>query len=496
MAENLDININGKDNLSGPAGKAGKSLDNLTSKTVNSGKATSNANLAFIELGRGVSDAKFGFAGLGNNLQRMVEIFGNLRNNTGSTSGALKALAGSILGPGAIVAGVSILIGYLPEIISFFRGIVGGANAAEAANESLQKTLANYDKIIGNELKGSLKILKFELNQATKLLYSSEEGTRNYQKALAFLKKHGIDPIALGFNETEIAIDSYLRSIRNATKADAGREKAIKDLITLGTQRAKGLKEIENRERILANLQAKDPIGSSREIARQRAAIERLKEDVISLNPLFFKIFEDYGDLFLDGLVPDPEKVKAKGKQVGVAYSHGFLSGVGAIDSEIGNLLAGIDKAFLESGITQLGTSIGSALANGTNVAENAGKALLGVLGDLAIKIGKIVLTTGLGLEGLKLGLSNPFTAGPAAIAAGIGLIAAGAALKGLAGGSGARGSSGGSPVAGSRATTRVADTTSSNVTFTIGNNELIGSLQQGLNKRGTTHGSATLFPG
>jgi hypothetical protein len=84
---------------------------------------------------------------------------------------------------------------------------------------------------------------------------------------------------------------------------------------------------------------------------------------------------------------------------------------------------------------TQIGDALGESLASG-NFGEGlkkAAKGILGVLGDLMQQIGKQVVTAALAIKALKVTLEKFAIANPGlAVIAGIGLIAAGAALKNI----------------------------------------------------------------
>ncbi len=62
-----------------------------------------------MQFSRIAQDAPYGIQGIGNNITATVEAFGHLQKSTGSTGGALKALAGSIVGSGGILLAVSLL---------------------------------------------------------------------------------------------------------------------------------------------------------------------------------------------------------------------------------------------------------------------------------------------------------------------------------------------------------------------------------------------------
>lgn len=93
---------------------------------------------------------------------------------------------------------------------------------------------------------------------------------------------------------------------------------------------------------------------------------------------------------------------------------------------------------FLKKGLVAGFTALGGALAKGEDGFAAFGKAILGIIGDMAIQIGTTLLTIGLGIEKLKASLTT--LSGGFAIAAGLALIAVGGALKALSGGGGIAG--------------------------------------------------------
>ena len=93
----------------------------------------------------------------------------------------------------------------------------------------------------------------------------------------------------------------------------------------------------------------------------------------------------------------------------------------------------------IESGLEE---TIGDAIFNGLEAAfdtgslvgffEHFGKTLLAGFGDILVQLGKILIQYGLTMEALRPFLMNIFTAGPAAIAAGVALIALGSAFSSI----------------------------------------------------------------
>jgi hypothetical protein len=68
------------------------------------------ANLALINLGRIVQDLPFGFLGISNNIDPALSSLEQLRNESGGTGGALRALLGSLKGPGGIIFALGSLL--------------------------------------------------------------------------------------------------------------------------------------------------------------------------------------------------------------------------------------------------------------------------------------------------------------------------------------------------------------------------------------------------
>ena len=98
-----------------------------------------------------------------------------------------------------------------------------------------------------------------------------------------------------------------------------------------------------------------------------------------------------------------------------------------------------VESAFV-TGISRSVQAMTNSLILGQGGFEAFGKAVLGILGDMAIQMGQTLIGAGLGIEALKsLG-------GTAAIAAGIGLVALGTIIKSFAGGGASGGLAGASP--------------------------------------------------
>jgi tape measure domain-containing protein len=84
----------------------------------------------------------------------------------------------------------------------------------------------------------------------------------------------------------------------------------------------------------------------------------------------------------------------------------------------------------LNSGIANMAggfTEMVGQMASGTMSMGGVVKGLVGMLADMAVQLGKIAISTGVAMLGIKIAFKNPLTA----IAAGVALVALGSAVKG-----------------------------------------------------------------
>jgi hypothetical protein len=87
----------------------------------------------------------------------------------------------------------------------------------------------------------------------------------------------------------------------------------------------------------------------------------------------------------------------------------------------------------LNNGMSQMGEGIGEfmgALMSGQGGVQSFGTMVAGIFADMAINVGKMAISTGLAVTGIKAALHPPLNPA-AAIAAGIALVALGTAVKG-----------------------------------------------------------------
>ena len=105
---------------------------------------SNQAAFALTNLGRVAQDAPFGFIGIQNNLNPLLESFQQLKAQSGSTSGALKALGQSLIGP----AGLGVAISLVTAAITFYTQYQQKANRETKVAVDANKELADSIKTI------------------------------------------------------------------------------------------------------------------------------------------------------------------------------------------------------------------------------------------------------------------------------------------------------------------------------------------------------------
>jgi len=183
------------------ATEAKKTGDALKSN-LNNGAAVAGQSIT--NLSRIAQDAPFGFIGIANNINPLVESFGRLKAETGSTGGALKALVSGLSGP----AGLGLAFGVVTAAITFAqigfqawsRGSKEAADASNQYGDSLVRLSADI-KNVGSDLKN----LKTELDfiKATKDL----EYKIDFGGAIASAKSAALNVRILGEETAQANLD-------------------------------------------------------------------------------------------------------------------------------------------------------------------------------------------------------------------------------------------------------------------------------------------------
>ena len=177
VGASLDKGLQGAQKELAATAKEAAKLDSTLGKGLTKGSNTAGQSL--VNLGRIAQDAPFGFIGIQNNINPLLESFGRLKAETGSTGGALKALAGSLIGAGGIGLAVSVATGLLTVLAQ--QGFFKTEKAADSAAEANKKYKESLDGIFADVAK--------EVTQVTTLIAVLNSETETRGRKLAALKE-------------------------------------------------------------------------------------------------------------------------------------------------------------------------------------------------------------------------------------------------------------------------------------------------------------------
>jgi hypothetical protein len=168
------------------------SIDALARKQSELSKITAKAGDAFkgikpganeatqslTNLSRIAQDAPFGFIGISNNINPLLESFQRLKASTGSTGGALKALAGSLTGAG----GLGLAVGVGTALLTVFGDkLFSTKKKAEETEDSAKK--------LKDSLNGVFSGVAKEAASVTSLVAVLSSETETRQRKLAAIKE-------------------------------------------------------------------------------------------------------------------------------------------------------------------------------------------------------------------------------------------------------------------------------------------------------------------
>jgi hypothetical protein len=445
-----------------------------------------NAGNTLTQFSRIAQDAPFGIIGIGNNITATAESFSYLKAQTGSTGGALKALGQSLMGTGGILLGVSLLTTGMTllaqsglsvqDVINKLTGNFDEFGAAlKKANEEAVKNsaaeISGLNSLVASaqNVNLSMKDRKIAVEELQKT-YPGYFGNLSKEQILNGDVKTAVDGVtqaliarakAQAFTEeiVKLAQEQYkleqdrANLVEKQIRLEKGLGEAIKFASSGAGQAAGGLSvalQLVNSELIKnqneldqnANKQAK----FTQEINKNVAASIKLKEELakpakptfntpqvtgignnIIPAPLFdingIATFNGQVDAFGNKIKELPGVIKSSLVQIpGLINENAILMAEALLkfnDSATQIITTSIADTF-----AGLGNAIGTALATADNVLSAVGKTLLSSLGGILIEIGKMAISVGVGLLGIKAALKtlNPY----AAIGAGVALIALG----------------------------------------------------------------------
>jgi|AntDeeMinimDraft_6_1070357.scaffolds.fasta_scaffold01182_5 hypothetical protein len=491
--DTTEITAQIKDTKATLTGLRGTLKDTGDSFTAMKPKVANGSN-ALMQFSRIAQDAPFGIMGIGNNITATTEAFGYLKQSTGSASGALKAMASSLLGSGGILLAVSLVTS------AFTYMSMNGLTLSDVIDKITGKA-QDLAKINLNKA--------FELDEVISATQNVSELTNEIQLAKdGFLDK---DSVVKHYNETIGKTTGIVSSLDEAEQqlvkngkayiqmtllkaaAQLASEDAAKQTLQAEKSRQKNLTEFSNAilDADLTQTRSKEQY-DAKQANLQRQLIKRKKEEVkinidaakknLDIAEKFNKQAAEISKGFNFNFFSDNEEAKKPKKALkpkkfvnknpNFDGGNNFVGG-GVVNPNLGlqtpdlgvdqvaieanaKLLAGLKmqedtlKQFNDNAsqiITdniantfgQLGTSIGEALATGGNVLTAIGQTILQGLSNFLSDMGTELIKYGtLAVAKGKIDLAI-LAGGPVSIGAGVAAIAVGIALKAASGAIGAK---------------------------------------------------------
>jgi len=503
-------------------------------------KQVGNGNNALMQFSRIAQDAPYGIIGIGNNITATAESFGYLKQQTGSTSGALKAMASSLMGTGGILLGVSLLTTGFTLLSQSGLSIGDVFDKITGKAESFAKTLSKVndeaykDKGV-QEAITSVNELTNEIDLAKKGFLDKDQVVNHYNETIG--KTTGL---VKNINEAEKELtknaDAYIKMTLYKAAANLALQDAAKQQLDAERSRVKKLSEFTNAflDADLTQTRSKEQYDQKQknlqnQLKLRQAEEIKLNEDASKKNLSIAKKFQDdaakiakgfgfnfFGDTKQDKTKKAPETFNTP--QVTGLQSQLLPAGLTLppVNSEIfgqsiknlapmmseamaefemmwanfGLNLSEIIETSTEDALIGFGESIGNALAMGTNVFKEAGASLISSIGNMISSVGKELVKMGVLAQAyaavvkwMKSAFANPY----ALAAAGVALIAIGAAVSSSAKKVGNGGSGGGMSSATGQGANNTSTTSGSGtgwsggangtVVFEIAGTSLIGVL-------------------
>lgn len=341
MAEEIEIIVTatGFDKVSSGLKNTTEALKSTASEAKKTGdamKTTLNAGAnqagqSITNFSRILQDAPFGFIGIANNINPLVESFGRLKAESGSTGGALKALVGGLSGAG----GLGLAFSAVTAAITFAQiGFSAWNRTAKETKDTADETAKALQSITGELAKEATQVTSF-----IAVLNNESESRERKLSALKELKQ--INPEIFGDLELEKgkvegltnAYNVYIESLKNTLTAKLlqGRiEKELNNLITLQggalTESEKGILNIGQalNTGIVNNLKQFGSEGANAALKIQdiNTALDRNKQknidDVkLKIAALSAELTKLSGSIKLPQIKPDKDgKVKKAKKDV------------------------------------------------------------------------------------------------------------------------------------------------------------------------------------
>lgn len=514
-----------------------------------------NGSNALLQFSRIAQDAPYGIIGIGNNITATAESFGYLKAQTGSTGGALKALASSLAGTGGILLGVSLLTtGFtllsqsglsvgdiVDKITGKFdafsetvkkareEGLKSAGKEIQSLNELVavaqNDNIAKKDRLIAVEklqtqfpaYYGNLtdeKILYGDLtretNLATKALLAKAVAEKLGDKAGdKFIERLNAQK---KFNDTKRKLEEFdKKSEKNRLEEqklsasqiaiiEAKRRNARNDILNQAEEERQSVislvKEYERFGNVIGKL---NEIGAplDRTVPKEKA-IKKAK-----INPNAGNEFSPFLNDFSSRVVPEIALTFKDPTEGFAEWNSQVIAGLTTTEQALFSFnekATEIINTGLVNTFSGIGDALGNALATGGNVLDALGSSLLGSLGGVLVSLGQMAIQIGVGLLAIKASLKS--LGGAGAIAVGVGLVALGSLFSSksrsignsMGGGASSSTGSGANNSSFSSGGFSSASSNGGTVVFEIAGQKLIGVLSNTLNANRRLGGQSTLI--
>lgn len=231
-------------------------------------KGSNQATNALTNLSRVAQDAPFGFIGIQNNLNPLLESFGRLKQETGSSGAALKALGSSLAGPAGVGLALGVVTGLITVAIQKY-GSLGNAidaltssvSGAAQAQRDIAKAFAAAEGSAAGEIASVNALLAVARNETLSKKARAEAINKLNQEYDAYLPK--LTQENINTQAVTEAVDKLTNSLVRQAKI-----KGLQDLISKETAKqaelfAGSLGENAGAiDNIIASLKALSPAGN------------------------------------------------------------------------------------------------------------------------------------------------------------------------------------------------------------------------------------------
>lgn len=292
----VDDLASGINQVTGQLGKLENAVNQATPEINKLSKATSQYNSVGTDFARIIQDAPFGIIGVGNNITQLASSFQTLKNQTGSTSQALKSAFASIFsGSNALILGISALTTVFTVLQ--MKGFFKTEESAKSAEDALESYREKLDAITKSTIQGrasaekeiqNFKLLKAQAENANIPLKTRVEAVdqlqKNYPNYLGSLSKEQVLTGKVGD-----AYKNLTNELTATAKARAFSNKIAENalsLFTLEQQQVDNVAKLidlrEKEAKLLAqsNLQAKKSRGEFTGLDLQLLDIQKQIRDV------------------------------------------------------------------------------------------------------------------------------------------------------------------------------------------------------------------------